>query len=139
MIYLQEGYTKRIKDIINAYNCFLKNAVFSIKASNGQFIIVLDGIICFSVRVCDNSLLVLKISFSGLFFLKQKRYKSLPMTGRYNCRFYQCFFFCKIMPQVFEILIFDQDIWENVHYVPKISLISQGTLIKAFHLPSKMN
>ena len=98
MIYLQEGYTKRLKDIINAYNCFLKNAVFSIKASNGQFIIALDGIICFSVRVCDNSLLVLKISFSGLFFLKQKRYKSFPMTGRYNCRFYQCFFFCKIMP-----------------------------------------
>ena len=72
MIYLQEGYTKRLKDIINAYNCFLKSAVFSIKASNGQFIIVLDGIICFSMRVCDNSLLVLKISFSGLFFRKQK-------------------------------------------------------------------
>ena len=38
---------------------------------------------------------------------------------------------------VFEILIFSQDIWENVHYVPEINLISSGTLIKAFYLANK--
>ena len=40
---------------------------------------------------------------------------------------------------VFEVLIFSQDIWGNVHYVSEINLISQGTLIKAFYLPSKAN
>ena len=32
---------------------------------------------------------------------------------------------------------FSQDISGNVHYVPEIYLISQGTLIKAFYLPKK--
>ena len=41
------------------------------------------------------------------------------------------------MSQFFETLIFSQDIWGNVHYVPEINLISQGTLIKAFYLPKK--
>ena len=64
-----------IKDVINPYNCLLKNAHFSIKTrnekirscklinniTNSQFIVVLDGIICFSGRFCDNSLLGLKM------------------------------------------------------------------------------
>ena len=39
--------------------------------------------------------------------------------------------------QFFEILIFSQDIWGNVHYVREINLISEGTLVKALYLPSK--
>ena len=39
----------------------------------------------------------------------------------------------------FEILIFNQDIWGNVHYVPEINLISWGTLMKALYLASKPN
>ena len=35
-------------------------------------------------------------------------------------------------PQCFWILIFSQDIWRNVHYVPEINFISQGTLINVF-------
>ena len=38
----------------------------------------------------------------------------------------------KTVSQFFEILIFSQDIYGNVHYVPEINLISEGTLIKAF-------
>ena len=34
------------------------------------------------------------------------------------------------MSQFFEILIFSQDIWGNVHYVREINLISEGTLMK---------
>ena len=30
---------------------------------NKQFIVVLDGVICFSVQFCNNSLLVLKMRF----------------------------------------------------------------------------
>ena len=37
----------------------------------------------------------------------------------------------------FEILIFSQHIWGNVHYVSDINLISPVTLIKAFYLPGK--
>ena len=40
---------------------------------NSQFNAVLNGIIRFSVRFCDNSQLkMLKNAFSGLFFRKQK-------------------------------------------------------------------
>ena len=30
----------------------------------------------------------------------------------------------KTMTQFFEILFFGQNIWENVHYVPEVNLIS---------------
>ena len=33
---------------------------------NVQFLVVLDGIICYSVRFCDNSLLMLKMFFRSL-------------------------------------------------------------------------
>ena len=45
----------------------------------------------------------------------------------------------KTVSQFFQILIFSQDIWGNVHYVFEINLIFQGTLIKAFYLPSETN
>ena len=41
------------------------------------------------------------------------------------------------MSQFFEILVFSQDIWENVDYVHEIDLISEGTLIKAFFSPEQ--
>ena len=41
------------------------------------------------------------------------------------------------MSQFFEILIFSQDIWGNVDYVPEINLISYGILMKVFHLPTR--
>ena len=37
------------------------------------------------------------------------------------------------MPQFFEALIFSQNIWGNVHYVPEIN----SFVIKAFYLPNK--
>ena len=43
------------------------------------------------------------------------------------------------MSQFFEILIFSHNIWGKVHYVREINLISLGTLIKTFYLPSKTN
>ena len=58
---------KSIKDIINPYHCFLENVNL-----NKQFIVVLDGIICFSVRFWDNSLLVLKMRFQ-VFSLASKK------------------------------------------------------------------
>ena len=59
----------KIKYIINPYNCW-KTPVFQSTqpmtkkcdiSLNGQVNIVLNGIICFSVEFCDNTLLVLKI------------------------------------------------------------------------------
>ena len=41
------------------------------------------------------------------------------------------------MSQFFEILIFSQDIWGNVHSDPEINLIFEATLIKTFYLWSK--
>ena len=34
------------------------------------------------------------------------------------------FFIYKTVPQFFEILIFNKDIWGNVHYRPEINLMS---------------
>ena len=90
---------------------------------NSQFTVVLNGIICFSVRFCDNSLLVLKMRFK-VFSFASKKYDGFPVTGRYYNRCYQCLFIYKTVSQFFEILIFSQDIWGNVHYVPEINLIS---------------
>ena len=39
---------------------------------SGQFIVVWDAIICFSVRFCDDPLPVLKMYFQVFFFPKQK-------------------------------------------------------------------
>ena len=43
------------------------------------------------------------------------------------------------MSQFFEVLIFSQYIWGNVHYVHEINLISQESLMKVFYLPSQTN
>ena len=53
--------------------------------------------------------------------LKTKRRKQITQN---RCRCYQCSFIYKSVSQFFEISIFSQDIWGNVHYVPEISLIS---------------
>ena len=94
---------------------------------NSQFTDVLNSIICFSVRFCDNSLLMLKVRFQ-VFSFASKKVQVLFNHGS---------FIYKTVSQFFEILIFSQDICGNVHYVPEIIFISSGTLIKAFHLPNK--
>ena len=73
---------EKVKDIINPYNCLLKNANFSIKTQpvtkqhhislNSQLTAVLKSIFCFSVRFCDNSLLVLKMRFQVFSFERKK-------------------------------------------------------------------
>ena len=52
---------------------------------NSQFIVVLDGVICFSVRFCDNSLLVLKMRFQVFSFAckKVQGFSSDPQVLRY--------------------------------------------------------
>ena len=44
---------------------------------NSQFTVVLNGIICFSVRFCDNSLLVLKKSFQVFSFASKLTFSKL--------------------------------------------------------------
>ena len=50
---------------------------------NSQFIVVLDGIICFSVQFCDNLLLVLKMHFQLFSFASRNKVQGFPVTGRY--------------------------------------------------------
>ena len=78
-IILRANFKYLLKDIINLYNCLLKNANFSIKTMNkyhislnSQFIVVLVGIICFSVRFYGNSLLVLKMHIQVFSFASKK-------------------------------------------------------------------
>ena len=48
---------------------------------NSQLTVVLNGTICFSVRFCDDSLLVLKMLFQ-VFSFTSKRHKRFSVTGR---------------------------------------------------------
>ena len=48
---------------------------------NSQFIVVLNGIICYCVQFWNNSLLVLKWVFRT-YFSQVKKYKGFPVTGR---------------------------------------------------------
>ena len=92
--------------------------------------------ICFSVRFSDNSLSVLKMRFQ-VFSVARKKvqrfYSDKKILMSLSLLFY-------LQNRVFfELLIFSQDVQGNVYYVPEINLISEGTLIKAFNLPSETN
>ena len=87
---------------------------------NSRFI-VLDGIICFSVRFCDNSLLALKIHFQ-IFSFASKKVKGFSS----NRKFISCLsvlFHLQNHVSVFWNFNFSQDIWGNV-YFPEINLIT---------------
>ena len=113
-------FKRSLKDIINPYyNCLLKNANFSIKISN----VVLNGIICFSVRFCDNSLLVLKMRFQ-VFSVASKKVQRFSSDRKiFNVVVISAPSSTKLC-QFSEILNFSQDIWGNVDYVPEIDIIS---------------
>ena len=88
----------------------------------------MNGIICFSVRFCDNSLLVLKMRFQ-VFSFASKKVQGFSSDMKILMSLLSVLFYLQNVSQFFEILIFSQDIWGNVHYVPEINLISYGTLI----------
>ena len=77
---------------------------------------------CFSVRFCYHSLFVIKMHFQ-VFSLAPKKVQAFSSDSKI-LMLLLCSFVCKTVFQFFEILIFSQDIWGNVHYVPEINLIS---------------
>ena len=90
---------------------------------NSQFNVVLSGIICFSVRFCNNSLLVLKMRFQ-VFSFASKKVQGFSSDRKMLIRRNHCSFIYKIVSRFFKILTFSQHSWGNVHYVRKINLIS---------------
>ena len=101
-----------------------------------HFTAVLNGIICFSIRFCDNSILVSKMSFQAFSFAS-KKVQGFSSDRKILMSMSSVLFHLQNCVTVFEILIFSQDIWGDVHYVREINLISLGTLLKAFYLPNK--
>ena len=87
---------------------------------NSQFVVVLDGIICFSVQFCDNSLLVLKMRFQ-VFSFASKKVKGFSSDMKILISLLSVLF--HLQNRFFKISFFSQDIWGNVHYVPEINLI----------------
>ena len=66
---------EKFKDTINPYHQFFnqeKQSLNNITSLNSQFTAVLSGIICFSVRFSDNSLLMLKVRFQVFSFASKK-------------------------------------------------------------------
>ena len=117
-----------IKDITNSYNCFLKNANFSVKTTNDQITscMIKKPIYCcfgwhnlFFYTILRSFTVSIKKKIFRSFLSQVKRYKGL--TGRCYCRCNYCSFIYRILSQCFEILIFSKDIWGNVHYVNEIS------------------
>ena len=88
----------------------------------------MDGIICFSVRFYDNSLVKMRFQ---VFYFATKKVQGFS-SDRKIMSLLSVLFHQQNCVSVFEILIFSKDIWGNVHCVPGINLISQGTLIKVF-------
>ena len=88
---------------------------------NSQFIVVLNGIIFLSVRFCNNLLLVLKMRFL-VFSFASKNVQGFSSDRNILMPLFSVLF--HLQNQFFEILIFSQDIWGNVHYVPEINIIS---------------
>ena len=87
---------------------------------NSQFIVVLDGTICFSVQFCDNSLLVLKMRFQAFCFASKEVRVFSSDPEDINVVVINAL----LSKKAFIYLIFSQNIWGNVHYVPEINLIS---------------
>ena len=88
---------------------------------NSQFIVVLNGIIFLSVRFWNNLLLVLKMRFL-VFSFASKNVQGFSSDRNILMSLFSVLF--HLQNQFFEILIFSQDIWGNVHYVPEINIIS---------------
>ena len=86
-----------------------------------QFIVVLNGIIFLPVRFCNNLLLVLKMRFL-VFSFAGKNVQGFSSDRNILMSLFSVLF--HLQNQFFEILIFSQDIWGNVHCVPEINLIS---------------
>ena len=145
-IWISQGTKFQLKDTITVY---WKTPIFQSKqpmtklrhiSLNSQFTVVLNRIICFSVRFCDNSLLVLKQGFQ-VFSFTSKMVQGFSSDRKILMSLLSVLFHLQNRISIFRNLNFEfefsQDIWGNVHYVPEIYLISQGTLIKAFYLPKK--
>ena len=86
-----------------------------------QFIVVLNGIIFLPVRFCNNLLLVLKMRFL-VFSFASKNVQGFSSDRNILMSLFSVLF--HLQNQFFEILIFSQDIWGNVHCIPEINLIS---------------
>ena len=71
---------------------------------------------------CTILILVLKMRFHVFSFISKKK-QWFSSDRKILILLLSMIFIYKTMFQFFEILIFSQDIWENVHYVPKINLI----------------
>ena len=90
---------------------------------HSHFIVVLDGIICFSVFVIIHSISV-KNTFSGLFFCNQKG-TTRVFQWQKDINAVAISAFSSTKPCIsFSIFDFSQVIWGNVHYVPEINFIS---------------
>ena len=93
------------------------------KSLNSQLNVVVNGIIYFSVRICDNSLLVLKMCFQVFSFVN-KKVQAFSSDRKILMSLLPVFFHIQTVSQFFKFLVFNQDNWGNVHYVPEISFIS---------------
>ena len=74
-----------------------------------QFTVVLNDIIFFSVRFCDNSLLVLKLRFQ-VFSFTSKKVQGSSSDRKILMLLLAVLFHLQNVSQFFEILIFNQDI-----------------------------
>ena len=59
-----------------------------------------------------------------VFSSASKKVQGFPSDRRILMLLLSVLFHHKTMTQFFEILFFSQNIWENVHYVPEVNLIS---------------
>ena len=125
----------------------LKSADFSIKISNewkrhislnSQFIVVFDGIICFSVRFYDNSLFVLKMRFQVFSFVS-KKVQGFSSDRKILMSLLSLLFIYKTVSQFSEVLILAKIFRETFIMSLKSTSFLKELWKKPFPLPSKTN
>ena len=90
---------------------------------HSHFIVVLDGIVSFSICFCDNSLLVLRTRFQVFSFATKKVLQGFS-SDKKILMLLSVLFYQENHVSVFSIFDFSQVIWGNIHYATEINFIS---------------
>ena len=114
------------------YNCLPKNATFSIKTTREYITsyIIKQTIYCsfeqhnlFFCTILQQFTTRLKMPFQ-VFSFTSKMVQEFSIDRNILMLLLSVLFYLQTVSQFFQILVFSQDIWRNIHFAPEVNLIS---------------
>ena len=115
---LDEKYYKKGVCFLIFWNLYIFNCIWEkciqnfCKKNTRKITVVLNGIICFSVRFCDSLLFMLKIRFE-VFSFANRKVQGFSSDRKILMSLLSVLFYLQNVSQFFEISIFSWDIWET--------------------------